>query len=622
MIVPMARVELVGPRDLFAAALEFVQKHAVLELRAPEVSSGAPIRAARRPGSPSAEADLEEVVRRIDAFSARLPAAPPAGRREPLPVPGTEAFTARLAELEGEKSALEARRAALLREREVTVRFGRLMGALAPLGAGLDPALEPEVYALVLRDDPAALALLAGEVRRLTGGACEVKVRSLDAETAGVLVVAPRASGAALSKLIFEQGIDEVKLPPEYAGRRLDDLEGLLAARARALPGEIAGTDAALAALAARVGPPLAAARRAATWGIERSRAVAVCGETRFAFVMAGYMPADRVVALRAAAAEELPGPVAVFARAPERVEWDHVPVVLRNGSFARPFVRLLGLVALPRYGSVDPTPWLAVFFPLFFGLVLGDLAFGAVGVAAALLVHRSGWGGAAGRDLARVALWCSISAAVFGLLYGEALGGLGARAGLEPLLFDRRSALMPFLAGVLAVGWAHLTIGMVLGVTSAVRGRHVRVAIARASKLLLLVLAAAVAGVAYGLLPREALVPVAASAAVALVAALATEGPMAALDLVLALGNVLSYARLMALGLASVMLAEVANRVAGTLEPAAAGVALGILLHLLNFSLGLVSPAIASLRLHYVEFFEKFYEEGGFPFRPFGVST
>ena len=104
------------------------------------------------------------------------------------------------------------------------------------------------------------------------------------------------------------------------------------------------------------------------------------------------------------------------------------------------------------------------------------------------------------------------------------------------------------------------------------------------------------------------------------LAVALAAEGPLAALDLVLALGNVLSYARLMALGLASVMLAEVANLVGATLEPAAAGLALAVLLHAVNFTLGLISPTIAALRLHYVEFFEKFYDEGGAPYRPFAL--
>ncbi len=95
----------------------------------------------------------------------------------------------------------------------------------------------------------------------------------------------------------------------------------------------------------------------------------------------------------------------------------------------------------------------------------------------------------------------------------------------------------------------------------------------------------------------------------------------LALLELVLSLGNVMSYARLMALGLASVMLAEVANGVAADLKPVAAGLAVAVLLHAVNFSLGLVSPAIAALRLHYVEFFEKFYDEGGAPFRPFALS-
>jgi V/A-type H+-transporting ATPase subunit I len=105
------------------------------------------------------------------------------------------------------------------------------------------------------------------------------------------------------------------------------------------------------------------------------------------------------------------------------------------------------------------------------------------------------------------------------------------------------------------------------------------------------------------------------------LVVGVASEGFMAALDLVLALGNVLSYARLMALGLASVMLAEVANLVAGALRPAALGIVLSVLLHAVNFTLGLISPAIAALRLHYVEFFEKFYDEGGLPYRPFALA-
>jgi V/A-type H+-transporting ATPase subunit I len=616
----MARVELVGPRERFPAALLFLQRSGVLELRAPGLPGAAPLHAPALVGPPDEEARLEDGLRRIDALAARLP--PPAssssGAPAALPPAGSEAFATRLAALEAEADALEARREALVRERAATLRFEELVVALAPLDHAVDPSLGPELHGLVLRTDPEALALLGAEVLRLTGGACELKAKALDGETTGVLLVVPRAAGRAITSLLFERGLEEVKLPSRYAGRSLVELLVLLAARGRALPGEIAGAGEAFQGFAARAGAALAAARREAAAALSRRRAAAGCGETRFAFVVSGYMPAAEVRALRAASAQELGEGIAVFSRPPLRAEWGDVPVVLENRPAIRPFERLLALVPLPRYGSVDPSPWLAVFFPLLFGLVLGDLAFGLLGIAVSLAARRAGWGGEEGKDLAAVAFWCSVSAALFGVLFGEALGELGAHVGLHPLLLDRRRAVMSLLALALAVGGLHVGAGMVLGVGSALRGGHLREAVARGTKLLLLAASAAAVGTAAGVLPRAALVPLVAAVGGLLVVAVVAEGPMAALDLVLGLGNVLSYSRLMALGLASAMLAEVANGVATSLEPRAAGLALGVLLHAVNFTLGLVSPAIAALRLHYVEFFEKFYDPGGAPFRPF----
>jgi V/A-type H+-transporting ATPase subunit I len=411
--------------------------------------------------------------------------------------------------------------------------------------------------------------------------------------------------------------VDEVRLPSAYAGKTLADQLVLLAARSRALPGELAEADAAFEAFAARARPALCETRLQASAARARIRAADECGETRFAFVISGYMPEAEVPTLRAAATAELGDAVAIFSRPAAPGEWPDVPVVLRNRPNVRPFERLLALVPLPRYGTVDPTPSLALFFPLLFGLVLGDLAFGVLGVVTALLVRRFARGQGA-RDLATIAFWCSLSAALFGVLFGEAFGELGAHVGLRPLLLDRRRGLMGLLALALAVGGAHLVLGMVLGVVAEVRGHHVRGAVGRAARLALLLSVAALIGCLAGVLPRAALVPLLVAAGGALGVALATEGPMAALELVLGLGNVLSYSRLMALGLASVMLAEAANGLATSLDPPVAGLTLAVLLHAVNFSLGLVSPTIAALRLQYVEFFDKFYDPGGAPFRPF----
>jgi len=96
-------------------------------------------------------------------------------------------------------------------------------------------------------------------------------------------------------------------------------------------------------------------------------------------------------------------------------------------------------------------------------------------------------------------------------------------------------------------------------------------------------------------------------------------EGLMAPLELLSTLGNILSYARIMAVGVASLMLAVVANRMAGAVGSVVVGVLFGLLFHLVNFALAVLSPAVHALRLHYVEFFGKFYSPGGVPYRPFG---
>jgi V/A-type H+-transporting ATPase subunit I len=622
----MVEVEVLGPRDLLPRALGFLQEAGVLHLETPEPGrrpDGTPLvrPCDVRPDAAETEARLEEVVARAEALAARLPPARPAPSAEELPPPAAPSCLARLGALEAEVAALEARRTSLLEEREATTRFERLVVALAPLRHGLDPGLSPQLHGLVLRRDPRALALLEGEVRRISGGVCDVVSRALDPENVGVLVTVPRTASEELSALLFERGVEEVKLPPGFAGKGLLDVLLLLAARGRAIPGELSAAEEALADRAASLGPALDGAARAGRAELARLHAAGRCGSTRFAFVVAGWTPEERLSPLREGAARAFGGRVTVLASRPPPERWDEVPVVLRNSAPVRPFQILLALLPLPRYGSVDPTPYLALFFPLFFGLVLGDVVFGLAGIAAALLARARGWGGRTGRDVAAVALACAAAALAFGILYGEALGELGAHVGLRPVVLDRRGAILSFLWLALAVGGGHVATGMVLGVVASLRARQTRHAVGRAARLGLLFAGAASIGAAAGVLPPAALLPALAAVGALLVVAVAAGGFLAALDLVLALGNVLSYARLMALGLASVMLAEVANLVAGTLRPAALGALLGVLLHAVNFTLGLMSPVIAALRLHYVEFFEKFYDAGGRPYRPFALA-
>jgi V/A-type H+-transporting ATPase subunit I len=622
----MAKVQLIGARELLPRALEFLQQRGVLQLRATgeeRDASGTPL---VRPLAPLPDAEalarsLLEAAARSASLAARLPPVRSPEEPERLPDPGGPALLTRLTALEEEVTALLARRAARVEEQESVARFERLVVALSPIRHRLDPGLAPELHGLFLKEDPEALALLAQETGRITEGRYDLDARPLGDGHVGVLLTIPRAASREIATLLFTHGVEEVKLPPGFAGKPLIEVLLLLAARRQAIPREIAAADEAISRLAARFGPSLADAERQARAALGRLEAAGQCGTTRFAFVVAGWTPADSVGPLREAAEAELGGAIVLLAHAPEPGEWGQVPVVLSNPPWLRPFQLLLGLVPLPRYGTVDPTPWLAVSFPLFFGFVLGDVAFGLVAGAAALLAVRLGWGGRMGRDVAAVGIVCAASALLFGLLYGEALGDMGAALGLRPLLFHRRREVLEFLGLAVAVGGAHVLVGASLGVLTSVRAGHRRAVVARVAKLGLLVAGGVAAVAVAGALPRPWLLGGVAALALFVLVAVVAEGPMAALDLVLGLGNVLSYSRLMALGLASAMLADVANAIGRTLSPPAAGLAIGLLLHVINFSLGLVSPLVAALRLHYVEFFERFYEEGGEPFRPFALA-
>lgn len=627
MILPMLELHVLGPAARLPDALAFLQARGAIELAAGPPGAAGPVALAPRPLAPDAEAlapRLEEAAARCDRLLARLgPAAgpPPAGAPAALPAPTDPAFQPAVAALERGLDSLEAARAALLEERLRVEALSRLVVAVAPLTHDLDPALEPELHALALRRDPLALSLLEGQVRAITGGRCAVQARDLADGQVGVLLVVPRQHGREVGALLRERGVEALRLPEALAGRGL--VEGLLAVarRERDLPEELAAVEAGLAALAAEAAPALRAGRAAALGALARLRAASRCGATPRAFVLSGWLPAEALLDLEAGVAAAFGGEVVLSARPPPPARWREVPVVLRNRPAVRPFERLLGLVPLPRYGSIDPTPFLAVSFPLLFGLVLGDVAFGLLAAAAALVARRRGWGGAAGRDLAWVALWCAAASALFGLAYGEALGELGAVLGLHPLLLDRRRALLAFLGTAVGAGLLHVGAGAVLGVVAALRHGGRREAAARAGKLAILAGGAAAVAAAARLLPAAALLPALGLAGAGLAAAVLAEGPLAALDLVLGLGHVLSYARLMALGLASALLAEVANGLASAL-PGAGGVALAVLLHAVNFTLCLVSPVVAALRLHYVEFFERFYEAGGAPFRPFTLPA
>jgi V/A-type H+-transporting ATPase subunit I len=445
-------------------------------------------------------------------------------------------------------------------------------------------------------------------------------VREVDQQQVGVLLTVPRESARDLSSLLVEQGITEIRLPGRYADQPFVATLGLLLRRCHEIPEEMAQLDRDLLRSARRWREPLRQAQRMAHDRLARLRAMAHCGETEHAFVISGWVPSESCGGLASALEQAFERRVTLLEHAIREREYDAVPVILRNPGAIRPFELLLSLLPPPRYGSIDPTPFLAVFFPLFFGRMLGDVGYGGVALALALLTRAKGWGGEIGRKVAAIAVVSSLSAIVFGLLFGEVFGALGVRVGLHPILLDRTKSVLTFLGLVLVLGAVHVVLGVGLGLLTALRHGETRKAVAKLTTLAL-ILAVFVAILArLGYLPRSLGMAALVAFSPLLVVLIVFEGVLAPLEIMKTMGNVFSYARLLALGIASVMLAEVANQMAGFFT-VVIGATVAILLHAVNFVMGCFSPVIQALRLHYVEFFDKFYEDGGRPYEPFSLA-
>ena len=166
------------------------------------------------------------------------------------------------------------------------------------------------------------------------------------------------------------------------------------------------------------------------------------------------------------------------------------------------------------------------------------------------------------------------------------------------------------------------MLLGFVLGIWAALRSRSRKQVSERLGKFIALIAVFWLVAIVAGTLPRDLLTP---AIAVLIVGIVLLSIPLGWLGGILGpietlgvISNVLSYLRLAAIGLASFYLAEVANRLYGVATNVAVGAIVAGLLHALNLAIGIVSATIQSLRLHYVEFFTKFYEGGGESFRPF----
>ncbi len=429
----------------------------------------------------------------------------------------------------------------------------------------------------------------------------------------------PRHDRPAVDRLLVQAGIHELPVPSELADTPATSIMTVLPARRAELEARMHAIEARRDAIRRSEGPEL----RQALAAVEDRRlelsARQQAVESARSFMVEGWVPAPRVAPLTKRLRERLGETVVVEELAREEWSAEDAPVILQNPTLFKPFEVVTGMMPLPHYGTIDPTPFVAVFFPMFFGLILGDIAYGLFLALLSGILHWKSKPDTTMRAVARVGGACAAFTIGFGFLFGEFLGDVGHKAlGMKPLLLNREEALLPFLGLAVAIGAVHITLGLVLGVLNTVRG-HPRQALGRGLALVMLALVGVALLGAVKVLPSAFFTTAVIALLVIFPILIVVEGIIAPIEFLSTISNILSYARIMALGTASVMMAVVANQLVGAFGGAVIGVLFGLLFHLVNFALGVFAPTIHGLRLHYVEFFGKFYSPGGQRYAPFG---
>lgn len=348
-------------------------------------------------------------------------------------------------------------------------------------------------------------------------------------------------------------------------------------------------------------------------------------------FLLEGWLPADRCAALEKALE---PFTCAIETREPTEDEYPQVPVQLKNNKLTRPLNMVTEMYSLPAYGTLDPNPLMAPFFILFYGIMMADMGYGLLMMIASVIISKKYRPKGTSGELFSLLGLCGISTFIMGALTGGFFGDFltqlvaivspGTVFAL-PKLFDPLDDLTMILIGSMALGMVQIVTGMAISLIEKCKRKKFLDAFFEEITWWIVFI-----GIALLALGKGAAVLYVGCALVLLGPIVQGKGWGKLTGVFGSLynhvtgyfGDILSYTRLMALMLAGSVIAQVFNMLAAMPGNVIAFIIISLLGNAMNFGLNLLGCYVHDLRLQCLEFFNKFYVDGGKPFRPMTLDT
>ena len=657
MIATMDRLLLVGRKGIAKDLLVNLQSLGVVQvvpLEAEELG-----RLELKEGDRKARDNWDRAVSRSEALIDALSVKASASSKGDVPSKLTE-IQSYLDDLGDQVDTLVAERGEIRDEIDLIGTYLPIFREVAPELAQLeDSRYLYGTASLVPKDD--MLEQLRASLTESLEDRFELSHKSFRGERLVVIAVL-KDERDALAAALNRVGLAELKLPERYGEHGFAKAVHTMEERSQTLPKRLKTIESDLGHLRNVHGTKLMTLHQVAVNHQNRYHTLGDLAGGRYSFALQGWVPSEERRRVVSALEKQFGEDVVVETRKADEHHDQGIPVKLQNPGWIKPFEGLLSLFNPPKYGYFDPSWTLAVFFPLFFGLVVGDIGFGLAFLALGLWLRSRGKKGNAlslgplGITLSPSAMpaigtvinWCALWSIVFGFLYGEFFGNFLERIyifggkpvfyttlhheqgyGWIPILLFRVEQTTPLLLASIGFGVFQVLFGWALRTYYGIRhgdSHHTWEGIGMFFGI------AAIVVFAYAFLTDNlagnafVLFFVALGFVIFLLGVVLARMPLMLVELISNSGNILSYLRLFAVGLSAALVANLATDVGFALNGVAPiigpilGIIVALFVHTVAIALTIIGHTLQPLRLQYVEFFTKFgfYEESGRPYTPF----